>query len=109
MRALAPHEVGDDTVPPMIEWSDVEILHQRLVKKSGSFVGVEERRGKVVKEIKWLTWLVRCYKEGLRARRDRGLTGHVKEKGASQVKLIGSGSADKKKAVEGGKEGKMLA
>ncbi|EJD54130.1 hypothetical protein AURDEDRAFT_180464 [Auricularia subglabra TFB-10046 SS5] len=58
IRLSSTTQVADDTVPPMLLFSRVEVLHQRLLLK--------ER----VKDIKYLTWLTSAYKGSLEMRRD---------------------------------------
>ena len=58
----APHEVGDDTVPPMLTFRDVEALHLKLVMKEN------------VKGVRSLTFVIESYAGSLRMRRKSSLT-----------------------------------
>ena len=54
-------EIPDDQVPPLLSFSEVEVLHHRLValgRKS---------------EIGYLTWTCKAYEGSLRMRRERSL------------------------------------
>ena len=51
----------DDTVPPLITFRDVELLHHRLVDE-----GME-------RDIKYVTWLCKAYEWALRIRRDEAI------------------------------------
>ncbi|KAH9476874.1 hypothetical protein JR316_0010790 [Psilocybe cubensis] len=52
-------EVPDDTVPPLLTFRNIDVLHQRLI--------YEDR----VSDIAYLTWLCKSYEWGLRIRRDK--------------------------------------
>jgi hypothetical protein len=51
-------EVPDDTVPPFLMFSDLELLHNRLVS-----IGM-------VREVKYVNWVAKSYEWMLRVRRD---------------------------------------
>ncbi|KAI0733870.1 hypothetical protein BC629DRAFT_1571720 [Irpex lacteus] len=58
VRLMSSAEVPDDTVPPLLTFTEVEALHHRLVAT---------RREK---DIKYLKWVCKSYEGALRARRD---------------------------------------
>lgn len=57
------------SIPPILTFADVEVLHQRLVRE-------EDGRG-----VRWLGWIVRSYVGVLRGRRMGGMSGGVKKEG----------------------------
>jgi hypothetical protein len=61
VRMTSSTEVPDDTVPPLLTFSDVEILHHRLVS---------ERK---LREIGYLKYVCKAYEGALRARRDTAM------------------------------------
>lgn len=63
VRMSAPSEVPDDTVPPVLTFTDLEILHNRLVTAGPSFS----------MDVSYLTFLCKAYEGALRTRRDRTL------------------------------------
>ena len=52
-------DIPDDTVPPLLTFPEVEILHQRLLGKNR------------VDGLKYLKWVCRSYEGSLKIRRDR--------------------------------------
>ncbi|KAI0791018.1 hypothetical protein C8Q75DRAFT_876745 [Abortiporus biennis] len=61
VRMASVTEVPDDTVPPVLTFSDVEILHHKLVA-SNNTAG-----------IKWLKWMCKSYEGSLKMRRDNAM------------------------------------
>ncbi|KAF5326337.1 hypothetical protein D9611_001069 [Ephemerocybe angulata] len=61
VRMTGATEVGDDYVPPVLMWRDVEALHHKLVAC-----------GKT-KDIKYLGWVTKAYEWALRVRRDEAM------------------------------------
>jgi hypothetical protein len=57
VRLIMQHEIGDDTIPPILEFRDVEALHQRLVINDDK------------KAIRSLNYVLTCYTASLRTRR----------------------------------------
>ena len=51
-------EIPDDTVPPLLTFPELELLHQRLVAVNRA------------EDIKYLKWLCKAYESALRTRRD---------------------------------------
>jgi hypothetical protein len=51
-------EVPDDSVPPLLMFSDLELLHSRL-----AFIGME-------RAVKYVNWVAKTYEWMLRVRRD---------------------------------------
>lgn len=82
VRLSAPTDVADDTVPPMLLFPSVSLLHHRLV--------VAERP----REIAYLTWLTTSYKAELTRRRDSAWvrtgpgTATPERKGMAPTKLL---------------------
>lgn len=60
VRLFTDVDIPDDAVPPSLTFTEVEVLHHKLVAAS-------PRREK---DIKYLGWLCRAYEGTLRARRD---------------------------------------
>ena len=60
VRMSSSTEVPDDTVPPLLTFMDLEILHQRLVARKG-------------KEIGYLKYVCKAYEGALRRRRDEAM------------------------------------
>ena len=58
VRLMSPVEVPDDTVPPLLTFTELESLHHRLV-----VAGRE-------KDIRYLKWVCKAYEGALRVRRD---------------------------------------
>ena len=58
VRVNSVLEVPDDTIPPLISFSDLEILHHRLLA-----TGKQEALG-------YIKWVCKAYEGALRARRD---------------------------------------
>lgn len=63
----APHEIGDDTIPPMLSFRDVEVLHLRLVAKED------------VKAIRSLGYVIESYQGSLRMRKKKAVTATAPE------------------------------
>ncbi|KAF9494640.1 hypothetical protein BDN71DRAFT_1563275 [Pleurotus eryngii] len=61
VRATTPVEIPDDTVPPLLTFGDVDVLHHRLVALG---------RGK---DIGYLKWVVKSYEGALRTRREKAM------------------------------------
>ena len=62
IRLTTPHEIPDDTVPPILRFRDVEILHQRLVLAEAT------------QTINRLTWMLKNYDGALRTRMKSTIT-----------------------------------
>ncbi|KAF6749705.1 hypothetical protein DFP72DRAFT_1034551 [Ephemerocybe angulata] len=62
VRMTGATEVGDDYVPPVLMWRDVEALHHKLVAC-----------GKT-RDIKYLGWVTKAYEWALRVRRDEAMS-----------------------------------
>jgi hypothetical protein len=62
VRLTSATDVTDDTVPPFVSFSDLELLHHRLVAANR------------LKDIKYIKWICTSYSGALRKRRDRTLT-----------------------------------
>jgi len=62
VRLTSATDVTDDTVPPFVSFSDLELLHHRLVAANR------------LKDIKYIKWICTSYTGALRKRRDRTLT-----------------------------------
>ncbi|KAI0076980.1 hypothetical protein K474DRAFT_1662214 [Panus rudis PR-1116 ss-1] len=75
VRLTTPLEVPDDTVPPLLTFPEVEILHHKMVAK-----------GNMQEGIRYLKWVCKSYEGSLRIRRERVLK--LKERGKS----VGSGA-----------------
>jgi hypothetical protein len=58
IRLMSTVEVPDDTVPPLLTFTELEVLHHRLVA------------AKRTSDIKYLKWVCMSYSAALRARRD---------------------------------------
>jgi hypothetical protein len=58
VRMTSPVGVPDDTVPPLLTFSDLEILHHRLV-----VAGMRDMIG-------YIKWVCKAYEGALRVRRD---------------------------------------
>ncbi|KAI0684051.1 hypothetical protein BC835DRAFT_671397 [Cytidiella melzeri] len=63
VRLISTVDVPDDTVPPLLTFTELEALHHRLV--------VTKR----VADIKYLKWVCVSYEAALRARRDAAMLG----------------------------------
>ncbi len=61
VRTTTPVEIPDDTVPPLLTFGDVDVLHHRLVAMG---------RGK---DIGYLKWVVKSYEGALRTRREKAM------------------------------------
>ncbi|KAL4257157.1 hypothetical protein AB1N83_011561 [Pleurotus pulmonarius] len=61
VRTTTPVEIPDDTVPPLLTFGDVDVLHHRLVALG---------RGK---DIGYLKWVVKSYEGALRTRREKAM------------------------------------
>ncbi|KDQ55917.1 hypothetical protein JAAARDRAFT_70783 [Jaapia argillacea MUCL 33604] len=71
VRMTSVTEVPDDTVPPLLTFSDLEVLHHRLVHADHS-------RG-----LAYLTWVCKSYEGSLRHRRDKTMLAHPLREGTS--------------------------
>ena len=61
VRLFTPVEVPDDTVPPLLSFPEVEVLHHRLVARGDQ------------KNIGYLTWVCMAYAGALKQRKDATL------------------------------------
>lgn len=61
VRMISETDVPDDTVPPLLTFDDVEIVHHRL-----SAVGRKE-------DIAYVKWVCKAYEGALRRRRDAAM------------------------------------
>ncbi|THG94241.1 hypothetical protein EW026_g7193 [Hermanssonia centrifuga] len=61
VRLTNASDVPDDAVPPLLSFSEVEVLHHRLVAANR------------VQDLKYLTWMCKAYENALRTRRERTL------------------------------------
>lgn len=52
-------DIPDDSVPPLLTFPEVEVLHHRLVAKNR------------VDDIRYLKWVCKSYEGSLKMRRDR--------------------------------------
>ncbi len=59
VRLSSTLDIPDDTVPPLLTFPEVEVLHHRLVAKNR------------VDGIKYLKWVCKSYEGSLKMRRDR--------------------------------------
>ncbi|KAI0092334.1 hypothetical protein BDY19DRAFT_884752 [Irpex rosettiformis] len=73
VRLMNSAEVPDDTVPPLLTFTEIESLHHRLV--------VAGR----VKDIKYLKWVCKSYEGALRARRDAAMRGQATEADSAEA------------------------
>ncbi|CAK5271211.1 unnamed protein product [Mycena citricolor] len=69
VRLTAPTDVPDDAVPPLLTFSDIELLHHRLVAEANLNLS-RDRDGAAKKGIGYLKYLVKAYEWALRGRRD---------------------------------------
>ncbi|KAJ8522722.1 hypothetical protein ONZ45_g759 [Pleurotus djamor] len=61
VRTTTPVEVPDDTVPPLLTFGDLDVLHHRLAA------------AKRVKDVGYVKWVCKAYEGALRTRRERSL------------------------------------
>jgi len=61
VRLTAATDVIDDSVPPFVRFTDLELLHHRFVAANR------------LNDIKYIKWICTCYSYALRNRRDRTL------------------------------------
>jgi hypothetical protein len=61
VRLTSAADLPDDSVPPLLHWTDLEILHHRLVA-AGRTDGV-----------RYVKWVCHAYRGSLKMRRDRFL------------------------------------
>ena len=78
VRIVNKSEVGDDLVPPMLTFRDVETLHHRLVL-------INDKVG-----LNGLTYVLRSYQGNLRMRRKETLNAVVSKEMAKEVTPIGA-------------------
>lgn len=83
VRMTTSVELPDDTVPPLIMFKDVEILHHKLVA---------HERGR---HIGYLTYLCKAYEGALRARRDAAMIAEPPKEKAKLRAQVGQGSSKK--------------
>ena len=58
---MSSADVPDDTVPPLLTFTELEVLHHRLVAANRT------------SDIKYLKWVCMSYNAALRARRDAAI------------------------------------
>ncbi|TRM63312.1 hypothetical protein BD626DRAFT_402875 [Schizophyllum amplum] len=73
VRSLSRTEIPDDTVPPLLTFKDVEIVHHRLVNLTRSLG--PSIRARAAKDIKFLNYTVKAYEWALRNRRNETMKG----------------------------------
>ncbi|KAJ6554578.1 hypothetical protein B0H19DRAFT_995031 [Mycena capillaripes] len=76
VRLTAPNEVPDDTVPPLLLFNDLEILHHRLVAAS-------MRQG-----IGYVKYISKAYEWALRGRRDAAMKARPERSSAQSITAV---------------------
>ena len=71
VRLANPVDIPDDTVPPLLTFTDLGVLHARFVRN-------DDRTG-----IRYLKWLSKSYEGNLRRRRDATMTAASREQKSS--------------------------
>jgi hypothetical protein len=74
VRLTSAPLVGDDHVPPLLTFRDVELLHHRLKSESGWWAD---------KQLEFLGWACKAYEGELRRRRDYTMKARLGNKNAS--------------------------
>ena len=67
VRLASPVDIPDDTVPPLLVFTDLEVLHARLVRNGDRA------------SIRYLKWLSKSYEGNLRRRRDATMAAAPRE------------------------------
>ncbi|KAI5828459.1 hypothetical protein K523DRAFT_307166 [Schizophyllum commune Tattone D] len=73
VQNMSKTEVPDDSVPPLLTFKDIEIVHHRLVDLTRSLG--PSIRARAEKDIKYLKYVVKAYEWALRVRRDETMKG----------------------------------
>lgn len=63
VRVFNPADIPDDAVPPLLSFTEVEVLHHRLVAAGPGRTG----------DIRYLKWVCKAYEGALRRRREQAL------------------------------------
>ncbi|KAI0339109.1 hypothetical protein BDW22DRAFT_1347966 [Trametopsis cervina] len=83
VRLINSTEIPDETVPPLLTFSELEVLHHRLVS------------AKRAEDIRYIKWLSRAYEGALKARRDSIMSAKpVVEKNAAKEDDMESDQSD---------------
>ncbi|KAL1745339.1 hypothetical protein HDZ31DRAFT_63265 [Schizophyllum fasciatum] len=73
VQNMARTDIPDDSVPPLLTFKDVEIVHHRLVDLTRSLG--PSIRARAEKDIKYLKYVLKAYEWALRVRRDETMRG----------------------------------